>query len=423
MALKPKQQHFIDLLRAEYGANLRIVTRQQVKETAEQNSHPWPSWLTGNKAYRIDRGVFDLTLIPGIEIDGSPSTPATHRTDEVDPSPEAVAAAAAAPGPTLIESGAATSAATTTPFQNSIGQQRLIPQKETWFVPWGHFRDIAEVLKSRLFFPTFITGLSGNGKTLMVEQACAKQRREMIRVNITKETDEDDLLGGFRLIDGQTVFVYGPVIEAMERGAILLLDEVDLGSTNIMCLQPVLEGKGIFLKKVGRYVKPQPGFSVMATANTKGKGNDDGRFVGTNVLNEAFLDRFPITIEQPYASTATEKKILRKHMEVLGVVDEDFIDKLVQWSGDIRKLFADDGCDEIISTRRLIHIVTAFAIFRDRMKSISLTLSRFDEETSRSFKEFYTKIDAEVDAANSPDATATPAPAAATSSSSTDIPF
>lgn len=410
MALKPKQQRFIDLLRAEYGENIRVVSRQQVKETAEKHNHPWPSWLTGNKDYRIDRGVFDLSLVPGLEIGG-----------RVNPTPapaSAPAPATPAPAPAPEASGAP-AASTTTPFQSTSGGQRLIPDKSESFVPWGHFRDISAVVKSRMFYPIFVTGLSGNGKTFGIEQACARLRREMVRVNITKETDEDDLLGGFRLIDGQTVFVAGPVIEAMERGATLLLDEVDLGSANIMCLQPVLEGKGIFLKKVGRYVRPAPGFNVIATANTKGKGDDAGQFVGTNILNEAFLDRFPVTFEQPYAPKATETKILTKHATALGAVDEDFIGKLVQWAADIRTLYAEGGCDEVVSTRRLIHIIGAYAIWRDRNKAIKLNLSRFDEDTSRSFLEFYQKIDAEADEDEND-------PAASTSSTSTnpnEIPF
>jgi len=263
-------------------------------------------------------------------------------------------------------------------------------------VPWGHFKDIKQVVKSGLFYPVFVTGLSGNGKTLMIEQIHADMNKELIRVNITIETDEDDLLGGFRLVNGETKFVPGPVIEAMERGCTLLLDECDLGSNKLMCLQPVLEGKGVYLKKVNKWITPKDGFNVMATANTKGKGSEDGRFIGTNILNEAFLERFAITIEQPYAAAAVEKKIVLGSMKKYGTVDEDFATNLVTWSEVIRKTFYDGGVDELISTRRLDHIVKAFAIFGDKMKSIQMCVARFDDDTKESFMDLYTKIDAGV---------------------------
>ena len=241
----------------------------------------------------------------------------------------------------------------------------------------------------------FITGLSGNGKTFGVEQACAKAGRECIRVNLTIETDEDDLIGGFRLIDGQTVYQKGPVTEAMERGAVLLLDEIDLASNKIMCLQPVLEGKPLFLKKIGEVVEPAPGFNIVATANTKGKGDEAGRFIGTNVLNEAFLERFPITFEQSYPSMTVEKKIVAKELKILGVEDNEFAGLLVSWADTIRKTFFDGGVDEIIATRRLIHIAKAFSIFGDRLKAVELCVARFDEETKESFVDLYKKIDAD----------------------------
>ena len=276
-------------------------------------------------------------------------------------------------------------------------EQNLVPDKDSNFVPFGNFSDVKKIIQSGIFYPTFITGLSGNGKTFSVEQACAALNRELIRVNITIETDEDDLIGGFRLVNGETVWHNGPVIEALERGAVLLLDEVDLASNKILCLQSVLEGKGVFLKKTGRYVQPAAGFNVIATANTKGKGSDDGRFIGTNVLNEAFLERFAITIEQPYATTAVEKKIVLGAMKKYGKVDEDFATNLVTWAEVIRKTFFDGGIDELISTRRLDHIVKAFAIFSDKMKAIELCIARFDDETKESFKDLYTKVDAGID--------------------------
>jgi len=278
--------------------------------------------------------------------------------------------------------------------------QELVPATDSTFVKFGAFNDVKNIIKSKQFYPTFITGLSGNGKTFGVEQACAQLKRELIRVNITIETDEDDLIGGFRLVDGATVWHNGPVIEALERGAVLLLDEVDLASNKILCLQPILEGKGVFLKKIGRFVEPAVGFNVVATANTKGKGSDDGRFIGTNVLNEAFLERFPVTFEQDYPAPSVEKKILGGVASNLGVTDTDFIARLVDWGDIIRKTFYDGGIDEIISTRRLVHIVRAFSIFGDKMKSIQVCVNRFDDETKEAFLQLYDKVDADVDLDN-----------------------
>ena len=275
-------------------------------------------------------------------------------------------------------------------------EQNLTPVKDDTFVKFGNFNDVKKIIKSNLFYPTFITGLSGNGKTLSVEQACAQLGRELIRVNITIETDEDDLIGGFRLIDGNTVWHNGPVIEALERGAILLLDELDLASNKILCLQSVLEGKGVFLKKIGRNVSPKTGFNIFATANTKGKGSDDGRFIGTNVLNEAFLERFPITFEQEYPSSAIEQKILEGVSLELGIKDSSFIKYLCDWADIIRKTFYDGGVDEVISTRRLVHIIRAYSIFDDKIKAIQVCLNRFDDETKQSFMELYDKVDGEV---------------------------
>ncbi len=275
-------------------------------------------------------------------------------------------------------------------------EQNLIPETDDTFVRFGPFSDLKAILKTSVFYPTFITGLSGNGKTFGVEQACAQLKRELIRVNITIETDEDDLIGGFRLIDGNTVWHNGPVIEALERGAVLLLDEIDLASNKILCLQPILEGKGIFLKKIGKFVQPAKGFNVVATANTKGKGSDDGRFIGTNVLNEAFLERFPVTFEQDYPAPNIETKILGRVSATLGVTDTDFCKRLVDWGDIIRKTFYDGGIEEIISTRRLVHILRAYSIFNDKMKAIQVCVNRFDDETKQAFLELYDKVDATV---------------------------
>jgi hypothetical protein len=273
--------------------------------------------------------------------------------------------------------------------------QNLIPDKDDTFVKFGNFNDIKKIIQSRIFYPAFITGLSGNGKTLSVEQSCSQLKRELIRVNITVETDEDDLIGGFRLVNGETAWHNGPVIEALERGAILLLDEIDLASNKILCLQSVLEGKGVFLKKIGRFVKPAPGFNVVATANTKGKGSEDGRFIGTNVLNEAFLERFPVTFEQSYPAPSVEQRILEGIALDLGVEDREFCKRLVDWGDVIRKTFYDGGIEEIISTRRLVHIVRAYSIFNDKAKAIQVCVNRFDDETKQAFLELYDKIDAD----------------------------
>jgi len=281
------------------------------------------------------------------------------------------------------------------PAVQDFVKQNLVPEQDNTFVKFGPFTDLKNIIKSKHFYPTFITGLSGNGKTFGVEQVCAQLNRELIRVNITIETDEDDLIGGFRLVDGATVWHNGPVIEALERGAILLLDEVDLASNKILCLQPILEGKGLFLKKIGRFVRPAVGFNVVATANTKGKGSDDGRFIGTNVLNEAFLERFPVTFEQEYPPISVEKKILGGIASQLGVTDTDFIARLVDWGDIIRKTFYDGGIEEIISTRRLVHIVRAYSIFNDKAKAIQVCINRFDDETKQAFLELYDKVDAD----------------------------
>lgn len=282
--------------------------------------------------------------------------------------------------------------------------QNLVPDKNNTFVPFGNFSDVKKVIQSKMFYPLFITGLSGNGKTFSVEQSCAQLKRELIRVNITVETDSDDLLGGFRLVNGETVWHNGPVVEAMERGAILLLDEIDLASNKIMCLQSILEGNGVFLKKIGKHVTPKNGFNVVATANTKGKGSDDGRFIGTNVLNDAFLERFAVTFEQQYPSITIEEKILNKTAESINLPmigeHNNFIKHLCTWSDIIRKTFYDGGIDEVISTRRLVHILKAYSIFGKKEKAIKVCLNRFDDDTKNTFVELYDKIDVEFKSSN-----------------------
>ena len=281
------------------------------------------------------------------------------------------------------------------PSGQPVAERNLVPERDETFVKFGSFNDVKKIIQSKQFYPTFVTGLSGNGKTFSIEQACAQLGRELIRVNITIETDEDDLIGGFRLVNGETVWHNGPVIEALERGAILLLDEIDLASNKILCLQSVLEGNGLFLKKIGRFVRPARGFNILATANTKGKGSDDGRFIGTNVLNEAFLERFPVTFEQEYPTVNNEVKILQAVSKTLGKVDEDFCKRLVDWADIIRKTFYDGGIEDIISTRRLVHIIRAYSIFKDKAKAMKVCINRFDDETKQAFMELYDKVDAD----------------------------
>ena len=280
---------------------------------------------------------------------------------------------------------------------NSLDNVKIIPEKMSNYVPFGHFKDVKNIIKSKMFFPIFVTGLSGNGKTLMIEQVCAQLKRECYRVNITIETDEDDLMGGHTLQGGDIMFREGPVIKAMRKGAVLLLDEVDLGSNKLMCLQSVLEGKGYFIKKTGEWVSPKEGFTVLATANTKGQGSDDGKFIGTQIMNEAMLERFAITMQQEYPPVKTERSILKKEMELTGEVDNEFCEKLVDWADIIRKSFYEGAIDDVVTTRRLVHIVNAYRMFNDKLKSITMCISRFDEETRNSILDLYTKIDAGVD--------------------------
>ena len=364
MYLSPRKKLFVDTAAEMFGDGA-VITKSQKAEAAAKAGVPFPTWFKGD-GYSVGYNAYKL------------------------PSEGGNVAAPVTAAPTNVEVTMVNLVAT------NMEKQNLVPGKFDGFVPWGNFSLIEKVVKSGMFYPIFITGLSGNGKTLMVEQVCAKLNKELIRVNITIETDEDDLLGGFRLVNGETKFVPGPVIEAMERGCTLLLDECDLGSNKLLALQPVLEGKGVYLKKINKWVTPKEGFNVMATANTKGKGSDDGRFIGTNILNEAFLERFAITMEQPYATVATETKIINLAMKKYGAEDEGFAKNLVTWADVIRKTFYDGGVDEVISTRRLDHIVKAFAIFGDKMQAIELCVARFDEDTKVSFLDLYTKIDAGV---------------------------
>jgi len=367
--LNVKQKEFVDYAVSKFGTN--ELTVAQLKEANKHFGNKYaPQWLIKNADYKIGKSLFQLPT------EGDVATKAQV------PATEKVLA----------------------PVQNTNSEAayvvssltgNIIPEKDATFVSFGNYGDLKSIIRSKMFYPVFITGLSGNGKTFGTTQACAELKRELIRVNITIETDEDDLLGGYRLKDGQTVWQNGPVIEAMERGAVLLLDEIDLASNKIMCLQPILEGSGVYVKKINKFVKPAHGFTVVATANTKGQGSDDGKFIGTNVLNEAFLERFPITFEQSYPAAKVEEKILTNIMATTGKVDGEFAKKLVTWADVIRKTYFDGGVDEIISTRRLTHIVQAYSIFKgNKMKAIEVCVNRFDADTKNSFMELYTKVDA-----------------------------
>jgi hypothetical protein len=357
--LNKTQKSVIKVLKDTYKKD--TVTRAEINALVKKKVIKNPSWLKSDK-FKVDRGVYTLNV-----------------DSKVDDTPKVVE------NKSTTESKAA--------YVVSSLTDNVVPAKDNDFVNFGNYADIKNIVKSKKFYPVFITGLSGNGKTLAVTQACAEAKREMIRCNITIETDEDDLLGGYRLKDGQTVWQNGPVIEAMERGAILLLDEIDLASNKIMCLQPILEGSGVYVKKINKFVAPKIGFNVIATANTKGQGSDDGKFIGTNVLNEAFLERFPVTFEQQYPSAKIEEKIVSTKLASAGKKDDKFAHNLVTWADVIRKTYNDGGVDEIISTRRLVHIAEAYGIFKNKMKAISVCTNRFDDDTKTSFVDLYTKVD------------------------------
>lgn len=374
---------FLDAIKEEFG-NIKTITRQQVVEIMEKYDLNHPSWLTNDPSIRVGRGVYSLT--------GIGSKPGKAKTAERKVKAPLADIASAVPVAQVTE--VSNHADMALALHGSTEGFSLVPSKATGYVPFGNYNDVRSIIQSGKFYPTYVTGLSGNGKTMMIEQICAQEKKEMVRANVTKETDEDDLIGGFRLIDGKTVWQNGPVIVAMERGAILLLDEVDLGDAKLMCLQPVLEGKPIYLKKINRVVSPAPGFNIIATANTKGKGSDDGRFIGTNIMNEAFLERFSITFEQEYPPVKTEAKILSNVLASSGIEDAKFVDILVNWADMIRKAFYDGAVSDIISTRRLVHICEAYAIFgRDREKAVKLCLNRFDVDTKTGFMDLYMKLD------------------------------
>jgi len=387
-----RKRNFLNALETLYGKPFSIgdavYSRKQCISAiaqcyahGEQTYGVLPAWLTQDPTRRANRGYYKIPEMVSVEIE------LTDTEEKIENSHEGFVTSGSA-SDTITDMNSNTYNLT----MPSPSDLNLVPVKNDTFVPWGHYEDINTILASKQFAPVYITGMSGNGKTTMIEQVCANSGRELVRVNITAETDEDDLLGGFRLINGETKFVFGGVIQAMQRGAILLLDEIDLGTERMMCLQPVLEGKGVFLKKIGLYVKPAPGFNVVATANTKGKGESD-RFVGTRCLNEAYLDRFSYWFEQDYADKTIEARIIIRKMKAFGNEDKDFAQYLVKWAETIRMGFKAGGYDDILTTRRLEEICKAFAIFNNKEKAIKLTLTRFDAATQEAFYNLYTKID------------------------------
>ena len=415
MRLKSHQESFIRLAYENIG---EVISRQEILDLCEAEGLDYPHWLTSNPKYR--HNVRAHYVLPLDRLDPAPKKSSKHVPGwNSDPTPPG-SAATVAPTPQ------AAVAAINWPHDHEgmdpslafNGGKSLVPDRMDTYVSWGHHDFIEKIVKSGSFYPVYVTGLSGNGKTTTVEQVCADNGREFFRVNINSETDEDDLLGGFRLIDGNTVFQYGPVVEAMRRGAVLLLDEVDLGTTKIMCLQSVLEGKGVYLKKINRWIQPEAGFQVFLTGNTKGQGSGDhdDKFIGTNVMNEAFLDRIPVMIDQDYPPVTVEKKILGKVVKKhCGAVDDDskgFIENLAKWAEIVRRTFAEGAIEDVITTRRLVQIIQGYCILGDRVEAIRNCVTRFEKSVQDSFLSLYDKIDTDVDLGTAPGSAGTD-PAAA----------
>jgi len=354
-----QKQAFVKTLGEKYPGR-SVFTRDELADHATSMGMPYPGFVMKADA-RVRRGEYQiemLSVVPKTKVE-----PVEEPTNKIS--------------------------------QTVFDQVQIeVPKKDKSYVSWGFSRDVKQIIESNVFYPIFISGLSGNGKTMMVEQAAAQAKRKYVRVNITEETDEDDLIGGFRLVNGETVWCDGPIPQAMKQGAVCLIDEIDRGSNKLMCLQAVLEGKPLYIKKTGAVVQPANGFNVIATANTKGRGSEDGRFTGARILDEAFLERFIATLEQPYPSTAVEKKIILNAMETYGKLDGEFADNLVTWGEIIRKTYEDGGIEDLISTRRLVHIARTYGIFNDRKKAIEMCISRFDEDTRVAFLDLYTKVDA-----------------------------
>jgi len=379
-----KREEFLSLVKA---SGKQVVSRQEIVDICEENNLKFPQWFTKEDSNRAGRGLYK---VPGTTVDMA-----------VIPMKK--------PEP-VVSSGNRITSVTT-----DLETENLVPEAYKNYVPFGNYDDILAIVKSNQFFPVFITGQSGNGKTMSVEQACAKAKRKFVCISMTPDTDESDLLGNYVLINGQMEWRDGPVTVAARQGAVLCIDEIDYGAQNLSCLQRVLEGKPFLLKKKNELVSPAEGFTIIATANTKGKGSEDGRYMFTNVLNEAFLERFLNTFEQDFPPMKVEEKIIKKELDSLGCSDDEFAEKLVSWADVIRKTFSEGGVDEIISTRRLVHIVKTFSIHKNRMKAIELCLNRFDVDTKASFMDLYTKLDAEAKLSDTP--------ATVVSDADNDIPF
>ena len=384
MSVKQKEQ-FLQALADVNNSASAVFSKAEAMQIAKSNGLKNPMWFF--KECKVGRNQFSPNMATLMTVGNTALKPVAAEAPALEESVSTLE-------PIETIQSQALDAKIVKQAKLAVEIENLVPDSDSTYVPFGFHKDLVNIIKSGMFYPTFICGLSGNGKTMMVEQVCAKLKKEAIRVNISIETDEDDLIGGNTLVDGNVVYREGPVLTAMKRGAILILDEIDRGSNKLMCLQAILEGKPYFNKKSGEVVTPATGFNVIATANTKGRGSDDGKFMGAQVLDEAFLERFAITVEQEYPSSVQEKKIVMNKMGVAECVDEDFADKLVMWADIIRKTFYEGGIDELVSTRRLEHIVKAYAMFSDRLKAIQLCVNRFDADTKSAFIDLYTKVDA-----------------------------
>ena len=387
MSRSDNRDKFLSLIAATGQTSITI---KEIQTICDANGMKVPQWFTKEEENRLGRGLY--------KVPNSIVAPAS--TAKVNLTAQVLKMPVQSPAPTTMQK--------ITNLVTDMEQMNLVPAQYPNYVPFGNYEDLNRIIGSSKFYPVFITGQSGNGKTMSVEQVCAKLKRKFVCISMTPETDESDLLGNYILINGEMVWRDGPVTVAARQGAVLCIDEIDYGAQNLSCLQRVLEGKPFLLKKKNEVIVPASGFTIIATANTKGKGSDDGRFMYTNVLNEAFLERFPITFEQGWAPNNVEKKIVKKELSSEGRADDAFADNLVTWADAIRKTFEDGGCDEVISTRRLVHIAKAYGIFGDRLKAIQYCLNRFDEDTKASFLDLYTKVDASVNMANTvPEVTAT----------------
>jgi len=387
MSRSDNRDKFFSLIAATGQASITI---KEIQTICDANGMKVPQWFTKEEENRLGRGLYK---VPNTIV-------APASTAQVNLTAQVLQMPVQSPAPSTMQK--------ITNLVTDMEQMNLVPTLYSNYVPFGNFEDLNRIIGSNKFYPVFITGQSGNGKTMSVEQVCAKLKRKFVCISMTPETDESDLLGNYVLMNGEMVWRDGPVTVAARQGAVLCIDEIDYGAQNLSCLQRVLEGKPFLLKKKNEVIAPAAGFTIIATANTKGKGSDDGRFMFTNVLNEAFLERFPITFEQGWAPNTVEKKIVKKELASEGRADDEFADNLVVWADAVRKTFEDGGCDEVISTRRLVHIAKAYGIFGDRLKAIQYCLNRFDEDTKASFLDLYTKVDASVSMANTvPEVTAT----------------